>query len=71
VVLELGCGAGLPGIQALKQDAKLVIFSDYNDDVLLENTWRNIMLNTESLDRARCYAGDWDDLHMHIQKSHE
>jgi 2-polyprenyl-3-methyl-5-hydroxy-6-metoxy-1,4-benzoquinol methylase len=30
-VLDLGCGQGLLGIYALKKNAQLVHFSDYND----------------------------------------
>lgn len=33
-VLDLGCGQGLLGIYALKKNAQLVHFSDYNDSVI-------------------------------------
>jgi len=46
-VLELGCGAGLPGLLALSQGAE-VMFSDYNEDVLTELTIPNALLNLPS-----------------------
>lgn len=46
-VLELGCGAGLPGLLALSLGAE-VMFSDYNEDVLTELTIPNALLNLPS-----------------------
>ncbi|KAJ7340442.1 Histidine protein methyltransferase 1 [Desmophyllum pertusum] len=45
-VLEIGCGAGLPGIYALLQGAE-VHFQDYNDDVIEHVTIPNVLLNLE------------------------
>lgn len=43
-VLEIGCGAALPGIYALLQGAE-VHFQDYNDDVIEYVTIPNVLLN--------------------------
>lgn len=37
-VMELGCGVGLPGVCALLQGAQLVVFQDYNIEVLTSRT---------------------------------
>jgi predicted nicotinamide N-methyase len=44
-VLELGCGHGLPGIEALQQGAAAVCFMDLNEEVLIGVTSPNIALN--------------------------
>lgn len=63
-VLELGCGAGLPGIQALRLGSQTTVFSDFNDDVLTSKTWPNIVLNVPELSQRCicCLAGDWTGL---------
>ena len=63
-VLELGCGAGLPGIQALRLGSHRVVFSDFNEDVLVSKTWPNIQINAPQLSnqQAFCLAGDWPGL---------
>ncbi|XP_030383501.1 histidine protein methyltransferase 1 homolog isoform X2 [Scaptodrosophila lebanonensis] len=68
-VLDLGCGAGLLGIYALKSGAKIVDFQDYNKDVLEQITLPNVLLNLEQTTNAEklkqlktqtnFYAGDW------------
>ncbi|KAK3603655.1 hypothetical protein CHS0354_017371 [Potamilus streckersoni] len=61
-VLELGCGAGLPGILAAKQGAALVHFQDYNSDVLEFYTIANVRLNQiEESGKCTCryFSGDW------------
>lgn len=61
-VLELGCGAGLPGLLAFKQGAT-VWFSDYNEDVLHHITIPNALLNVPDQPmETRFFAGDWADL---------
>uniref|UniRef100_A0A914VLD5 protein-histidine N-methyltransferase n=1 Tax=Plectus sambesii TaxID=2011161 RepID=A0A914VLD5_9BILA len=60
-VLELGCGAGLPGIYAAKKNAKFVSFQDFNQSVLDCFTRTNVQLNSVNLDRCRFVAGDWVD----------
>ncbi|CAG9125381.1 unnamed protein product [Plutella xylostella] len=64
-VLDLGCGAGLVGIYAFLNGAK-VTFQDYNKEVLEHVTIPNVLLNIdEEEDRekqiAQCsfYSGDW------------
>ncbi|XP_060620109.1 histidine protein methyltransferase 1 homolog [Anolis sagrei] len=44
-VLDLGCGAGLLGIAALKRNAGEVHFQDYNSSVIEEITLPNILVN--------------------------
>ncbi|XP_077188375.1 histidine protein methyltransferase 1 homolog [Paroedura picta] len=45
VVLDLGCGAGLLGITALKGKAESVHFQDYNSMVIEELTLPNVLVN--------------------------
>ncbi|KAJ8248397.1 hypothetical protein GJAV_G00241600 [Gymnothorax javanicus] len=49
-VLDLGCGAGLLGILALKRGAQEVHFQDYNDTVIERLTLPNVLLNCEDDD---------------------
>ncbi|XP_075045808.1 histidine protein methyltransferase 1 homolog [Mixophyes fleayi] len=49
-VLDLGCGAGLLGIVALKRKAKEVHFQDYNSTVIEEITIPNALVNCDSVD---------------------
>lgn len=44
-VLDLGCGAGLLGILALKRGARQVHFQDYNSTVIEQLTVSNVILN--------------------------
>lgn len=44
-VLDLGCGAGLLGILALKRHAQEVHFQDYNSSVIEEITVPNVLAN--------------------------
>ncbi|XP_036402968.1 histidine protein methyltransferase 1 homolog isoform X1 [Megalops cyprinoides] len=46
-VLDLGCGAGLLGILALKRGAHEVHFQDYNSTVIERLTVPNVLLNCE------------------------
>ncbi|XP_062989492.1 histidine protein methyltransferase 1 homolog [Elgaria multicarinata webbii] len=45
LVLDLGCGAGLLGIVALKGKAEEVHFQDYNSSVIEEITLPNVLIN--------------------------
>lgn len=78
-VLELGCGAGLPGIFGMMKGA-CVDFQDYNREVIEHFTIPNVFLNLQSshsqcsnqqlktLMSAKCrfYAGDWKCLENYI-----
>ncbi|XP_024152706.2 histidine protein methyltransferase 1 homolog [Oryzias melastigma] len=46
-VLDLGCGAGLLGILALKRGARQVHFQDYNSTVIEQLTVPNVILNCQ------------------------
>ncbi|CAL8256565.1 unnamed protein product [Lota lota] len=46
-VLDLGCGAGLLGILALKRGASKVHFQDYNSTVIKQLTLPNVLLNCQ------------------------
>ncbi|XP_052865366.1 histidine protein methyltransferase 1 homolog [Anopheles cruzii] len=68
-VLDLGCGAGILGIEAKLLGASEVHFQDYNKDVLTKTTMVNYELNDRSDDRddscksdttvVRFFSGDW------------
>ncbi len=72
-VLELGCGAALPGIAALclGKCSRGAVFCDLNRSVLLETTWPSICMNVHHHILAkgddpaavcgpiRCFSGDW------------
>ncbi|KAJ1095323.1 hypothetical protein NDU88_000488 [Pleurodeles waltl] len=45
-VLDLGCGAGLLGVVALKGKARTVHFQDYNSTVIDEITLPNVVVNS-------------------------
>lgn len=58
-VLELGCGASLPGIYCIKAGgAASAVFQDYNEEVIDHVTIPNVLLNC-STDKARFFSGDW------------
>jgi EEF1A N-terminal glycine/lysine methyltransferase len=48
-VLELGAGAGLPGILSILEGANSVVLSDYNSPELLKNLERNVEENIPSI----------------------
>ncbi|XP_062437617.1 histidine protein methyltransferase 1 homolog [Rhea pennata] len=56
-VLDLGCGAGLLGIVALRGKAKAVHFQDYNSTVINEITLPNAVANC-TVDGNRTGSGD-------------
>lgn len=66
-VLELGCGAGLPGIVAYLHGAS-VTFQDFNPEVLEYSTLPNTVLNTERSNLSKIAEmcsylhGDWEDI---------
>ncbi|KAF7219942.1 histidine protein methyltransferase 1 homolog [Nothobranchius furzeri] len=53
-VLDLGCGAGLLGILALKRGARQVHFQDYNSTVIEQLTLPNVMLNCQEDEDVDC-----------------
>ena len=60
-VLEIGCGQGLPGVQALKEGANEVVFQDFNDEVLKNATENVIKQNTECKN-YQLVPGAWEEL---------
>ncbi|XP_053664944.1 histidine protein methyltransferase 1 homolog [Anopheles marshallii] len=69
-VLDLGCGAGILGIEALLLGSSCVHFQDYNKDVLTKLTMVNYDLNCRSNEtdeatkqsptvNVKFYSGDW------------
>ena len=62
IVLDLGCGAGLAGIAALRGSAARCIFQDLNVEVLREVTLRNLVANAGAAGTAHTtlLAGTWD-----------
>lgn len=58
-VLDLGCGAGLLGILALKRGAKQVHFQDYNSTVVEQLTVPNVILNCQEDDEVD--SGDHEE----------
>ncbi|KAK8763930.1 hypothetical protein V5799_033463 [Amblyomma americanum] len=69
-VLELGCGAGLPGLLACLKGAS-VDFQDYNKQVLELITIPNAFANIGARVNKRCrfFAGDWSALKDNIAPS--
>ena len=58
-VLDLGCGAALPGLYCFAKGAE-VWFNDYNEEVLRHITMPNTLLNVpNSPAKTRFFAGDW------------
>ena len=72
-VLELGCGAGLPGIVAVLHGASCVTFQDYNPEVIHLFTIPNLLANitTESMGLVKFFAGDWSELNGIINSDDE
>ncbi|GET87260.1 hypothetical protein, conserved [Leishmania tarentolae] len=77
VVVELGCGQGLPGMAAMCLGARRVVFQDYNEEVLNVCTKPNVAatvcaneglqqprdgVDTTPLLQAKFVHGDWVDL---------
>lgn len=68
IALEIGCGHGLPGICLLKRGFEAVVFSDFNEEVLRDVTWPNILRNVGIEALSRCFAGDWIKLCAEFEK---
>jgi len=59
-VLDLGCGAALPGLYCFAKGAE-VWFNDYNEEVLKHITMPNTLLNVpKNPAKTRFFAGDWE-----------
>ncbi|CEQ43188.1 SPOSA6832_05088 [Sporobolomyces salmonicolor] len=52
-ILELGAGAGIPGLIAARRPVKRVVLSDYDDPLLIDNLESNISLAYPSDEAAR------------------
>nr|CCD15794.1 unnamed protein product [Trypanosoma congolense IL3000] len=78
IVIELGCGQGLPGVAALLIGARHVLFQDYNDEVLelcvKPNIGVNLRRHMEAAEACaedddmcptivQLVSGDWGDMH--------
>ncbi|XP_033762291.1 histidine protein methyltransferase 1 homolog [Pecten maximus] len=66
-VLELGCGAGIPGLCAMQCGASEVHFQDYNSEVLEYFTIQNVRLH-ETCCHCRFISGDWSYFHEIIRQ---
>ena len=62
-VLEVGCGAALPGIFSLKQGCKHLTLHDFNEEVLRWLTMPGLYLNDlghpVEIGHVRFFSGDW------------
>lgn len=70
-VLDLGCGAGLAGIAALRRGAASCAFQDLNDDVLRQVTQRNVAINGPTrLADCSFLAGSWEAVATAVALAH-
>uniref|UniRef100_A0A7E4VDG4 protein-histidine N-methyltransferase n=1 Tax=Panagrellus redivivus TaxID=6233 RepID=A0A7E4VDG4_PANRE len=58
-IIELGCGAGLPAITALKKGALKAVLQDYNQSVIDLVTKPNLTLNSIPESSASTIATSW------------
>uniref|UniRef100_A0A182VV14 protein-histidine N-methyltransferase n=1 Tax=Anopheles minimus TaxID=112268 RepID=A0A182VV14_9DIPT len=81
-VLDLGCGAGILGIEALLLGSSCVHFQDYNKDVLTKLTMVNYDLNCRSNEtdtaatqsptvEVKFYSGDWGSFTDKYQQKYD
>ena len=63
VVVELGCGHGLPGCLMLRKGAQ-VYFQDLNEDSLAKATIPTIVVNcgVDAVSRCKLLCGDWSQI---------
>ncbi|VDL72290.1 unnamed protein product [Nippostrongylus brasiliensis] len=66
VLIQLGCGAGLPGILCALRGAAHVVFHDYNDFVIKCFTKENLRLNGVGEDRYSLMSGSWADFQQTV-----
>ncbi|GFR59794.1 histidine protein methyltransferase 1 homolog [Elysia marginata] len=69
-ILELGCGAGLPGLYCCGCGAKAVHFQDFNEEVLQLVTHTNVSYNVQKTDDVQCcyFSGEWSSFSQLLQK---
>ncbi|RUS80020.1 hypothetical protein EGW08_012228 [Elysia chlorotica] len=69
-ILELGCGAGLPGVYCCTRGAQAVHFQDFNEEVLQLVTHTNATLNIIETEEVNCryFSGDWSSLSQLLQQ---
>ena len=62
-ILELGCGAALPGLYCLHQNASVLHLQDYNTEVIDYITAPNVLMNrsTDHPTQVQLFSGDWLD----------
>ena len=60
-VLELGCGAALPGLYCLHQKASLLHLQDFNSEVIDYITAPNVQMNKNQQTKVQLFSGDWID----------
>ncbi|XP_062549303.1 histidine protein methyltransferase 1 homolog [Armigeres subalbatus] len=81
-VLDLGCGAGILGIVAVKLGASKVVFQDYNREVLEKVTVKNYSCNCrgsagEAEERmsddaeVEFFSGDWSSFVDHVEHQYD
>ncbi|KJH50278.1 hypothetical protein DICVIV_03561 [Dictyocaulus viviparus] len=68
-VLELGCGAGLPGILCALQGADQITLHDYNDYVVQCFTQENLELNGIQKSKYCLKSGPWSDYRAALKAS--
>lgn len=68
-VLELGCGAGLPGICALLLQSSHVYFQDFNEVVLNCYTQENVKMNGFNGNQTTYISGDWKYFNDKVRES--
>uniref|UniRef100_A0A915JXA9 protein-histidine N-methyltransferase n=1 Tax=Romanomermis culicivorax TaxID=13658 RepID=A0A915JXA9_ROMCU len=66
-VVELGCGAGIPGLASLLSNANRVVFQDYNKEVLDLWTRPNVEL-MRKVGKCSFYACDWENISQVISE---
>ena len=62
-VLELGCGAALPGLYCLHHKASILHLQDYNSEVIDYITALNVQMNgsPDHPTQVQLFSGDWRD----------
>ncbi|XP_022328199.1 histidine protein methyltransferase 1 homolog [Crassostrea virginica] len=69
-VMELGCGAALPGICAMKLGAERLYVQDYNSEVISYLTIPNVQdLNKTDTCQCRFFSGDWAGFQQYAESN--